>query len=128
MPIGAPDEPVDLPARPGFPEIPDLSPEITDVADHYVVDIDLMDPVVEADGWILRIGGTVRTPMDLTFSDLQRDFTIVEEYSVLTCISNPVGGDLVGNSAWTGIRLGEVLSVVDVQDGAVDVVFRCADG
>lgn len=128
VPIRAPDEPAGLPAGTGFAEIPGLSPEVTSVADHYVVDMDLMDPVVEADPWILRIGGMVQRPMDLTFWTLQRDFTIVEEYSVLTCISNPVGGNLVGSSAWTGVRLGEVLSRAGIRDGAVDVVFRCADG
>lgn len=126
--IRAPDEPAGLPERTAFPEIPDLSPEVTSVADHYVVDIDLLDPVVEANGWILRIGGMVHEPLELTFSALQRSFTIVEEYSVLTCISNPVGGDLVGSSAWTGVRLGEVLSRAGISDDAVDVVFRCADG
>jgi DMSO/TMAO reductase YedYZ molybdopterin-dependent catalytic subunit len=125
--IRAPDEPAGLPKGTEFPEIPDLSAEVTAVADHYVVDIDLMDPVVKADGWILRIGGMVQTPTDLTLSTLQ-SFTIVEEYSVLTCISNPVGGDLVGSSAWTGVRLGEVLSRAGTLEDAVDVVFRCADG
>jgi DMSO/TMAO reductase YedYZ molybdopterin-dependent catalytic subunit len=112
----------------GFPDVAGLSTEITPVGDHYVVDIDLLDPVVEADGWALAVRGLVDRPVEFSFSDLQREFTLVEEPSVLVCISNPVGGDLVGSSRWTGIRLGDVLSRAGVREGAVDVVFRCADG
>ncbi|MGH2658301.1 MAG: molybdopterin-dependent oxidoreductase [Actinomycetota bacterium] len=128
VPIRAADEPAELPVRPPFPDVPGLTPEITVVEDHYVVDIDLLDPVVEADGWRLRVQGLVDAPLDLTFRELERGFTLVEEHSVLTCISNPVGGDLVGSSAWTGVRLGDVLARAAVRKDAVDVVFRCADG
>lgn len=126
--IRAPDEPARLPVRPPFPNVPGLSPEITSASDHYVVDIDLLDPVVEADGWAITVHGLVDRPLRLSFLELQRRFWLVEEYSVLTCISNPVGGDLIGSSKWTGVRLGDVLSAAGVRGGAVDVVFRCADG
>lgn len=124
----ATDEPAVVPTRPSFPDVPGLSPEVTSPEDHYVVDIDLLDPVVEADDWRLRVRGLVDAPFELSFSGFQRSFELVEEYSVLTCISNPVGGDLVGSSTWTGVRLGDVLARAGVRDDAVDVVFRCADG
>lgn len=92
------------------------------------MDIDIVDPVVEASYWSLSVGGLVEESLELSFADLQRRFRLVEEHSVLTCISNPVGGDLVGSSSWTGVRLGEVLSSAGVRDSASDVVFRCADG
>lgn len=126
--IVSPELSSNAPAATAFPEIPGLAPRVTSVKDHYVVDIDLMDPVVEADGWILRIDGMVEAPLDLTFHSMQRDFTVVQEQPVLTCISNPVGGELVGSSAWTGVRLGEVLSRAGIHDGAADVVLRCTDG
>ena len=59
---------------------------------------------------------------------MQQRFDVVEEYSVLTCISNEVGGPLVGHSAWGGVRLADVLNEAGVRDEAVDVVFRAADG
>ncbi|HET7481732.1 MAG TPA: hypothetical protein VFK89_02610, partial [Actinomycetota bacterium] len=39
------------PERASFPDIPGQSPEITPVDRHYVVDIDLVSPLVEAKGW-----------------------------------------------------------------------------
>ena len=126
--IRPPDSPAGAVDRPRFPRIEGLSEEVTATADHYVVDIDLSDPVVEAGSWQLTVEGHVEEPLALEFEALQADFDLVEEVSVLTCVSNPVGGPLIGNSAWTGVRLGDVLRRARVRPGAVDVVFRCADG
>ncbi|MGH2655458.1 MAG: molybdopterin-dependent oxidoreductase [Actinomycetota bacterium] len=126
--LRAPDEPALRPPPGALPEVPGLSPRVTGVGEHYVVDIDLIDPVVEAGGWTLAIRGRVHEPLDLGFADLQSRFTLVEESSVLVCISNPVGGDLVGSSNWTGVRLRDVLAAAGLHGDAVEVVFRCADG
>ena len=126
--IRAPDAPAPVPSRPPFPEISELSDEVTPAATHYVVDIDLLDPVVQALDWTLGIGGFVDRPATLSFVELQTRFDLVEEFAVLTCVSNPVGGPLVGSSKWTGVRLPDVLTAAGLRDGAVDVVFRCADG
>jgi len=120
--------PTPAPRSDGFPRVAGLSSDITPVADHYVVDIDLEKPSVDGGDWRLRIGGLVDTPAKLSFADLQRRFEVVEQVSVLTCVSNPVGGPLIGNTAWTGVRLRDVLKAAGVQGGAVDVVFRGADG
>lgn len=110
-----------------LPAIDGLSGPLTSVRDHYVVDIDLVDPVVEAETWRLEVGGLVGRPLSVGFDELQARFTVVEDVSVLTCVSNVVGGPLVGNSRWTGVRLREVLGAAGVKPGAVDVVFTCAD-
>ena len=126
--IASPNRPVPDVARPPFPAIEGLSREVTSVADHYVVDIDLMDPVVEAAGWTVTVDGRVEEPLELTFDELQGRYEVVEQHSVLTCISNEVGGPLVGSSTWTGVRLRDVLSEARHRSDAADVVFHCADG
>jgi DMSO/TMAO reductase YedYZ molybdopterin-dependent catalytic subunit len=135
--LGGPDTSVDLvapaerlpaPSRAGFPDIPGLSNEITSVSDHYEVDINLVPPIVQAGDWKLKVHGLVQQPLELGFAQLQRDFEVVEEYATLSCISNEVGGDLVGHSLWGGVRLADVLDAAGVSDAAVDVVFRAADG
>lgn len=117
-----------LPARPDFPDIRGLTPEITSVADHYIVDINLVPPSVEADGWDLTVQGLVDEPLTLDFVSLQRRFEVVEEHSVLTCISNEVGGSLVGHSVWGGVRLRDVLEAAGPTAAAIDVIFRADDG
>ena len=135
--LGGPDRSVTLvepavsatiPDRPDFPEIDGHTPEITSPDDHYVVDINLVQPTVEAEGWTLAVKGEVESPLELTFEELQQRFEVVEEYSVLTCISNEVGGPLVGHSLWGGVRLGDVLDEAGASSNGVDVVFRAADG
>ena len=113
---------------PSFPRIRGLSPRVTSVADHYVVDIDIDDPIVDAGSWRLRVGGEVARPLALGFDELQRRFPLVEEYAALSCISNPVGGPLVGNSLWEGVRLRNLLAAAGPAAGASEVIFRCADG
>jgi DMSO/TMAO reductase YedYZ molybdopterin-dependent catalytic subunit len=111
-----------------FPDLEGLPPEVTSAEDHYVVDINLIKPSVEADGWTLRVFGEVDQELTLTFDELQERFEIVEEYSVMTCISNEVGGNLIGTSLWGGVRLRDVLDAAGVADGVVDLVLRGADG
>lgn len=124
----APAPPAVIPEREPFPDIPGLSPEVTSAQDHYVVDIDLVTPSVEVSDWVLEVTGEVYSPIQLTFEELQQRFPIVEEYSTLSCVSNEVGGGLVGNSAWGGVRLADVLDVAGVREGAVDVIFHATDG
>jgi DMSO/TMAO reductase YedYZ molybdopterin-dependent catalytic subunit len=116
------------PTRAAFPRVAGLSPEVTAVADHYVVDIDINDPVIDGPSWRLHVGGLVERPLQLSFFDLQRQFALVDEIAVLTCISNPVGGPLVGSSRWEGVRLGALLARAGVRTGARTLVVRCADG
>jgi DMSO/TMAO reductase YedYZ molybdopterin-dependent catalytic subunit len=124
----APAEPARIPDRPNFPDIPGLSEEVTSVADHYVVDINLAQPSIDAGEWTLRVMGEVEEPLEFDFNELQKRFEIVQEYSVLCCVSNEVGGDLIGNSAWGGVRLKDVLDAAGIRAGATDVVLRAADG
>jgi DMSO/TMAO reductase YedYZ molybdopterin-dependent catalytic subunit len=118
----------ELPSRPPFPRIVGLTPEITPVVEHYVVDIDINLPVIDGPSWRLGVGGLVDRPLEVGVLELQRDFPLVEEISVLTCISNAVGGPLVGNSRWEGVRLAELLRRVGPKPGATGLAVRCADG
>jgi DMSO/TMAO reductase YedYZ molybdopterin-dependent catalytic subunit len=51
-----------------------------------------------------------------------------EQYVTIACVSNEVGGDLVGNAKWTGVRLREVLDLAGVQPSATQLVGRSVDG
>ena len=65
--------------------------------------------------------------MELTFQDLL-DRPQIERHITLSCVSNPVGGDLVGNALWQGVRLADILDEAGLQDGAEQVVSRSIDG
>ena len=111
-----------------FPVIPGQSPEITPVEDFYNVDINIVKPVVDHLDWKLKISGLVESPYSLDYRSMQNDFEVVEMVHTLTCISNTVGGDLIGTAVWRGVRLKDVLDRAKLKDGIVDIVFRGAEG
>ena len=45
-----------------------------------------------------------------------------EEYITIQCVSNEVGGDLVGNALWRGVRLRDMLDMAGVQPTATQIV------
>jgi DMSO/TMAO reductase YedYZ molybdopterin-dependent catalytic subunit len=116
------------PVDDAFPDLAGLPTDVTSAEEHYVVDINLIKPSVDAGDWNLRVFGEVDEELTLNFAQLQERFEFVEEHSVLTCISNEVGGNLIGTSLWGGIRLSEVLEAAGVGDNVVDLVLRGADG
>jgi DMSO/TMAO reductase YedYZ molybdopterin-dependent catalytic subunit len=103
-----------------------LGPFVTPNADFYRIDTALVVPQVSKDSWRLRIGGMVDNPMELTFDDLLARPQI-ERYITLSCVSNPVGGDLVGNARWQGVLLRDVLEEAGIQPGATQIVSRSID-
>ena len=103
-----------------------LQPFVTPNADFYRIDTALVVPQVPKDSWRLKIGGMVDNPIELTFDDLLAR-TQVERYITLSCVSNPVGGDLIGNALWQGVLLRDVLEEAGVQPGATQIVSRSID-
>jgi DMSO/TMAO reductase YedYZ molybdopterin-dependent catalytic subunit len=121
---------VDAPATvlPADAQLPldGLGPFVTPNADFYRIDTALVVPQVSKDSWRLKIGGMVDNPMELTFDDLLAR-PQVERYITLSCVSNPIGGDLVGNARWQGVLLRAVLEEAGVQPGATQIVSRSID-
>lgn len=46
----------------------------------------------------------------------------------MMCISNPVGGALIGNTTWKGVRLADLLARAKPKKGAVDLLMQAVDG
>jgi DMSO/TMAO reductase YedYZ molybdopterin-dependent catalytic subunit len=110
-----------------FPNINGLAHEITPVGEFYTVSKNAFDPEVNQKSWSLKVAGLVNNQLSLSFEDV-RALPVVEEYATLECIDNRVGGDLIGNALWRGVRLKVILDHAGVKDGVVDIVFRAADG
>jgi len=104
-----------------------VTPFLTRSSDLYRVDTALVVPQVDPRDWRLRIHGRVGRPLTLTFDELLRR-PMVERYITLTCVSNEVGGGLVGNVRWLGVPVKDLLDEVEPHDGADQVVSRAADG
>ena len=108
-------------------DVDGVSPFITPNDDFYRIDTNLTVPQIPAETWSLRIGGMVEREVELTYQDLL-DMDLVEERITMTCVSNEVGGSLVGTADWLGVPLRDLLERAGVQDGADQVVGRAFDG
>ncbi|MFY1687892.1 molybdopterin-dependent oxidoreductase [Plantactinospora sp. WMMB782] len=109
------------------PAVPGLSPYVTPNRSFYRIDTALVVPRVDPETWRLRITGRVRNPMTLSYADLLAR-PMMERHITLACVSNEVGGDLIGNARWLGVPLGPLLAEAGPLDGTDQVVGRSADG
>ncbi|PZU33332.1 MAG: oxidoreductase [Microbacterium sp.] len=108
-------------------DIPGISPLITPNADFYRVDTALTVPEVDPATWRLVIDGMVDKRVELGFDDLLA--MGLDEYAVtMTCVSNEVGGNLLGNAIWLGVPVRDVLALAGPQAGADMVLSRSVDG
>lgn len=93
----------------------------------YRIDTALRVPRVDPATWRLRVHGLVDRELVIDYDQLlERD--LVEADVTLACVSNEVGGDLIGTARWLGVRLDEVLAEAGVQAGATQLVGRSIDG
>jgi DMSO/TMAO reductase YedYZ molybdopterin-dependent catalytic subunit len=124
--LPAPKSTVTVPAGAEL-DIEGLSPLITPNADFYRVDTALTVPTIDPATWSLVIDGMVDQRIELSFDDLVG--LGLDEYGVtLTCVSNEVGGGLVGNAIWQGVPIRDILRMAGPRDGADMVLSRSVDG
>jgi DMSO/TMAO reductase YedYZ molybdopterin-dependent catalytic subunit len=116
-----------LPPGATLDNIAGLSPFYTPNSTFYRVDTSLILPKVPASTWQLRIHGMVDKPVVLTYDDLiQRP--MIERDITLTCVSEAVGGNFIGNAHWQGTLLAPILRKVAIQPGADQIVMRDVHG
>jgi DMSO/TMAO reductase YedYZ molybdopterin-dependent catalytic subunit len=107
--------------------IPGETPIVMPNDQFYRIDTAVITPNVNIETWTLKVTGMVDHPVTLTYDQLVQ-LPIVEEYVTIACVSNVVGGNLVGNAAWRGVPLRTVLDMAGVQPGATQLVGRSVDG
>jgi DMSO/TMAO reductase YedYZ molybdopterin-dependent catalytic subunit len=129
VPVGgsvpAVEAPVQLPTGADF-DLPGLTPIVVPTEAFYRIDTALIVPNVDREAWRLRVHGLVDRAVALSYEDLL-ELPVIEQYVTIACVSNRVGGDLIGNARWTGVRLRDVLDLAGVQPGASQLVGRSAD-
>lgn len=112
---------------PGGAQAPGAVPIITPNEDFYRIDTALTVPHVALTDWSLKITGMVDKDVELTYDDLL-GLDLIERHVTLSCVSNRVGGNLVGNAKWLGVPIGQLLELAGVKDGATQIVARSVDG
>ena len=101
--------------------------EVTANDEFYRIDINTRAPQVDAEQWQLELGGLVNNPMTLTLQEI-RSRPSVSQYITLSCISNPIAGDLISTSLWTGLRLKDLLDEAGLSPQAQELFIESTDG
>ncbi|GAA2979198.1 DMSO/TMAO reductase YedYZ molybdopterin-dependent catalytic subunit [Microbacterium terrae] len=124
--LPAPRSSVSIPAGAEL-DVPGITPLITPNADFYRVDTALTVPAIDPATWRLVVDGMVDQRVELSFDQLVA--MGLDEYAItLTCVSNIVGGELVGNALWLGVPVRDILRLAGPQSGADMVLSRSIDG
>lgn len=103
------------------------TPYITPNDGFYRIDTALSFPRIDVDKHSIDITGMVRSPLTITYAELLAR-PQVERTITLACVSNDVGGDLIGNAVWQGVLLADVLDEAGVDPGAEQVFSTSVDG
>lgn len=93
----------------------------------YTIHTALAPPTIDPRDYRLRIHGLVDRELTLTYEDLTKR-TVAEGWATINCVSNEVGGDLIGNAWWSGVLLSELLKEAGVQPGADAILQTSQDG
>jgi DMSO/TMAO reductase YedYZ molybdopterin-dependent catalytic subunit len=118
-----------LPAPPVDPALttPGLSKLFTPNSQFYRIDTAIVVPSISVDSWRLQIDGMVSNPRQFTYKELTQRPTF-ELDDTIACVSNEVGGSLVGNARWLGVRLDDLIREVSPTSKADQVMGYSADG
>ncbi|MCX6395713.1 MAG: molybdopterin-dependent oxidoreductase [Propionibacteriales bacterium] len=104
-----------------------LTPWRTPNDEFYLIDTAFSKPTIAPRDWRLRIHGMVDRELTLTYDDLVSR-AMTEDWVTLCCVSNEVGGDLIGNAYWSGFLIRDILAEAGIQPGATAVKQTSDDG
>jgi DMSO/TMAO reductase YedYZ molybdopterin-dependent catalytic subunit len=108
-------------------DVAGLTPLYVPNARFYRIDTALRVPQVDPSSWSLRVHGEVERPFTLSYDELLA-LPQVEADITIACVSNEVGGSLVGNARWQGVPLRALLERAGVRPGGAQLLGRSVDG
>ncbi|MBT2587514.1 molybdopterin-dependent oxidoreductase [Arthrobacter sp. ISL-95] len=104
-----------------------ISPLVTPNADFYRIDTALTVPAIDPPAWKLKVTGMVEREVEIDFATLLAK-PMTERHITIACVSNNVGGDLIGNALWLGWPVRELLAMAGPKVGADMVLSTSNDG
>jgi DMSO/TMAO reductase YedYZ molybdopterin-dependent catalytic subunit len=106
---------------------PGITPWRTPNSSFYRVDTKLTVPIVDQGSWTLTVDGMVDRDLTFSYDDLL-GLPLEEHDITLTCVSNEVGGTLVGGARWLGVPVRTLLARAGVSARADQLLSTDVDG
>lgn len=94
--------------------------------DFYRVDINSVDPEVEAREWSLTVTGDVESETSFSYQDIV-EMESTQEFATLRCVGEQLNGKKTDNALWEGVPAMKLLEEAGVPDNCC-VMLRAADG
>jgi len=116
-----------------------LDDDVTPIAHYFIRNNGVPPENTGAEGWRLTVDGEVHQALDLTIADLADRFEVVTLRLQHECGGNgragfnpPASGNqwttgAIGNAAWTGVRMRDVLDAAGLKESAVYTAHYGAD-
>ncbi len=108
-------------------DVDGVVPFVTPTDDFYRIDTALVVPELLPEEWTLRITGMVEQEVEIDMAEML-ELPMEEHHITLACVSNPVGGELVGNATWLGHPVRRLLERARPLPEADMVLSRSVDG
>jgi DMSO/TMAO reductase YedYZ molybdopterin-dependent catalytic subunit len=108
-------------------QVPGIAPWRTPNDAFYLIHTALSAPAILPQDWRLRIHGMVDQEITLSYDDLL-SHELTEAWVTLCCVSNEVGGDLIGNAYWSGVLIRDILRMARPSADADAVLQTSRDG
>ena len=104
-----------------------LESPVTDVGDFFEVDINVIDPDVNAADWTLRVTGAVDRELALGYGELTA-MPPEHRFNTLRCVGEPLNGRLMDTALWTGVPVAALLDRAGPSSDCGCVMLRAVDG
>ena len=108
-------------------DVEGITPFVTPNDAFYRIDTALQVPSVDPRDWTLRITGMVEQDVTINFEELLA-LPMQESRITLACVSNEVGGGLIGTALWLGYPIRDLLARARPMPGADMVLSTSIDG
>ncbi len=106
-------------------DVAGLPPLVSRIGDFYEVDINSIDPDVDAASWSLSVTGAVTEEVTITYQDLL-DREPENRFNTLRCVGEALNGHKMDTALWTGVPIEPLLDAAGPQGEYV--MLRAADG
>lgn len=124
--IPSPSDPAPAIPAAATPSVAGIPPVVTPVDTFFRIDTSMSPPVVDVATWKMSLYGRVDNPLTLTYEDLL-GMPSIERYVTLSCVSNDIGGDLIGTQKFQGVRLSDLLDKAGVHSDASLILGESVD-
>jgi DMSO/TMAO reductase YedYZ molybdopterin-dependent catalytic subunit len=92
----------------------------------FTVDVNAVDPTVDAEAWTLSVTGAVETEVTVDYEEV-RSMPATDRFETLRCVGESLNGQKMDTALWTGVPIMDLVERAGPRSGCECVMLRAAD-